>query len=288
MELIKLLLEDVITTGTGAAFTPGQGEQYATPFAFGKRGGKKKRMPSIRKRIFEETEYTPEAGKVEYEKLNKALLEVTSRVDRFIKAFRGFSVESMLSNKSSVEKLKNLGERIWENLEDIHDTADDLAWKAEEKKDREGYKNYTEITNSCRGLQKSLDTIGEAIDAIQKAAEKMNLEEDRCLDIARRKYDKPSAYRSGAIVRCRKGDIWKEGEEINEDESLHKWFSRKGPEGKKGGWVDCNTCKNVNGKKKCKACGRGEGEKRRKYPSCRPTPSQCSDKGKGKTWGKTK
>ena len=29
-------------------------------------------------------------------------------------------------------------------------------------------------------------------------------------------------------------------------------------------------------------------EKRAKYPSCRPTPSKCKDKGKGKSWGKTK
>jgi len=33
---------------------------------------------------------------------------------------------------------------------------------------------------------------------------------DRCLRIADRKYDKPSAYKSGAVVRCRKGDIWKD------------------------------------------------------------------------------
>lgn len=33
--------------------------------------------------------------------------------------------------------------------------------------------------------------------------------DDRCLRIARRKYDKPSAYRSGAIVKCRQGKIWK-------------------------------------------------------------------------------
>jgi hypothetical protein len=37
-----------------------------------------------------------------------------------------------------------------------------------------------------------------------------------------------------------------------------------------------------------KACGRKEGEKRAKYPSCRPTPSQCKTPGKGKKWGKTK
>ena len=75
---------------------------------------------------------------------------------------------------------------------------------------------------------------------------------------------------------------------INEDESLRKWFARKGAPGKTGGWVDCNTCREVDGKTKCKACGREKGETRSEYPSCRPTPSQCKDKGKGKTWGKTK
>jgi hypothetical protein len=116
-------------------------------------------------------------------------------------------------------------------------------------------------------------------------------EADRCLRIARRKYDKPSAYRSGAIVRCRQGKIWKglKEEDITEEkESLHKWFSRKGGSGSAKGWVDCNTCREVDGKTKCKSCGRQKGEERAKYPSCRPTPSQCSRPGKGKTWGKTK
>jgi hypothetical protein len=138
--------------------------------------------------------------------------------------------------------------------------------------------------------------------------------EDRCKRIADRKYDKPSAYKSGAIVRCRKGNIWKDLKEtdnpqsgkaapygsgyakvkevikkmLKEDESLRKWFSRKGAPGKKGGWVDCNTCREVDGKTKCKACGREKGEKRSKYPSCRPTPAQCKTPGKGKKWGKTK
>jgi hypothetical protein len=113
--------------------------------------------------------------------------------------------------------------------------------------------------------------------------------EDRCKRIADRKFDKPSAYKSGAIVRCRKGDIWKKlkEEEIlteKQKETLRTWFKRKGAPGKEGGWVDCNTCRNG----KCKPCGRKEGEKRAKYPSCRPTPAQCKTKGKGKKWGKTK
>ena len=121
---------------------------------------------------------------------------------------------------------------------------------------------------------------------LRQLLEEKKKKADRCKRIADRKYDKPSAYKSGAIVRCRQGEIWKDlkEEELTEDESLHKWFKRKGTPGKEGGWVDCNTCRDG----KCKPCGRKEGEKRSKYPSCRPTPSQCKTKGKGKKWGKTK
>jgi len=120
----------------------------------------------------------------------------------------------------------------------------------------------------------------------------MMLGEDRCKRIADRRYSKPSAYKSGAIVRCRKGKIWKDlkEEELTEKqkETLRTWFKRKGAPGKTGGWVDCNTCREVDGKTKCKPCGRQKGEKRAKYPSCRPTPSACKQPGKGKKWGKTK
>ena len=55
------------------------------------------------------------------------------------------------------------------------------------------------------------------------------------------------------------------------------WFDRQGGKGKKGGWVDCNTCRKdpKTGRQKCKSCGRSKGEKRSKYPRCRPTPAQC-------------
>jgi hypothetical protein len=121
---------------------------------------------------------------------------------------------------------------------------------------------------------------------LRQLLEEQKKKEDRCKRIADRRYDKPSAYKSGSIVRCRQGKIWKDlkEEELTEDESLHKWFKRSGTPGKEGGWVDCNTCRNG----KCKPCGRKKGEKRAKYPSCRPTPSQCKAKGKGKKWGKTK
>jgi len=70
--------------------------------------------------------------------------------------------------------------------------------------------------------------------------------------------------------------------------SLHNWF-KKDPDGsgpkKKGGWVDCNTCRKnkKTGRRKCKPCGRKKGEKRSKYPACRASVSLCGKRGK---WGK--
>ena len=67
---------------------------------------------------------------------------------------------------------------------------------------------------------------------------------DRCLRIADRKFDKPSAYKSGAVVRCRKGQIWKglKEEQIQKiiKESLRDWF-------KKEKWVRIDTQGNITG-----------------------------------------
>jgi hypothetical protein len=212
----------------------------------------------------------------------------------------------------------------------------------------------------------------------KKKKKKKKGSDDRCTRIAKRKYDVwPSAYASGAVVKCRQGKIWKGIKEDTYDDEvvkrnekerelgskvylkteekenkkidkatlrrimqqlkkssakhakvakmstdsselhkkqvdqiedmldekkkaaktdyskekksgLHGWFSRQGGKGKSKGWVDCNTCRKdkKTGRKKCKPCGRKEGEKRSKYPACRPTPSACGTKGKGKKWGK--
>ena len=72
---------------------------------------------------------------------------------------------------------------------------------------------------------------------------------DRCLRIADRKFDKPSAYKSGAVVRCRKGKIWKGIKEEEEPKIQYKkpnfefeWNEAiRYPEFKemgKEGWID--------------------------------------------------
>ena len=139
---------------------------------------------------------------------------------------------------------------------------------------------------------KKLTTPGGIREIVKKVLSEEKKKRDRCLRIADRKFKKASAYKSGAVVRCRKGNIWKglkeETQPLTEKqkETLRTWFKRKGAPGKTGGWVDCNSPIRKDGKiTGYKPCGRQKGEKR-SYPAWRPTASQCKDKGKGKTWGK--
>jgi len=178
-----------------------------------------------------------------------------------------------------------------ENEEELLKEA--IDWLAEASKDLVKFNRFCLEAKENGDLKESIIKLTDLLIEM--------LLEDRCKRIADRRYSKPSAYKSGAIVRCRKGNIWKgiksEAFFIGEDEpeltekqkeTLRTWFKRKGAPGKTGGWVDCNTCREVDGKTKCKPCGRQKGEKRSKYPSCRPTPSQCKQPGKGTKWGKTK
>lgn len=65
-----------------------------------------------------------------------------------------------------------------------------------------GFKKVTkeDVTNLIVGLIQEIK--GEPV---------LTEQDDRCTRIAKRKYDTwPSAYASGAVVRCRRGDIWKD------------------------------------------------------------------------------
>ena len=146
----------------------------------------------------------------------------------------------------------------------------------------------------------------------KKSKKKKETKKDACYHKVKSRYDVwPSAYASGALVKCRKvgaanwGNSKKESEEIEKhnlilekkkgkkkltdkpssESSLRDWFGRKGAKGSKGGWVDCNA---PDGKGGYKSCGRQKGEKRSKYPACRPTPGACKKhkSTKGKSWGK--
>lgn len=113
-------------------------------------------------------------------------------------------------------------------------------------------------------------------------------EKDACYSKVKSRYSVfPSAYASGALVRCRKvgaknwGNKKREQVEVNEskfelekERGLKGWFDRNGGKG----WIDCKASK----KGDLVPCGRkktGKGAER-EYPACRPTLSACNKKGK--------
>ena len=87
---------------------------------------------------------------------------------------------------------------------------------------------------------------------------------DRCHKKADRVYGKKtSAYKSGAIVRCRQGKIWKENTNLlSITESLRDWF-------KKENWVRINTTGNITG-----PCGTMKNKK---------NPSRCLPKARAQS-----
>ena len=142
------------------------------------------------------------------------------------------------------------------------------------------------------------EQLSQEVDEAKKKKKK-KAKRDACYHKVKSRYKVwPSAYASGALVKCRKvgaknwGNSTKEETLVEKrkltkkpssESSLKDWFGRKGAKGSTGGWVDCNA---PDGKGGYKSCGRKSGEKRSKYPACRPTPAGCKSKGKGKKWGK--
>jgi hypothetical protein len=96
----------------------------------------------------------------------------------------------------------------------------------------------------------------------------------------------PSAYASGALVKCRKvgaknWGVKSEGTfELEKERGLKGWFDRN--HGK--GWIDCRA----STEKKKVPCGRKKAGKgaERKYPACRPNLSACNKKGTRRKKGK--
>ena len=169
-------------------------------------------------------------------------------------------------------------------------------WRCGEISKKEAIKQYEELP-ALKGFQiprslreESDDLYGELEEEElsekrkKKRKKKKSGKKDACYHKVKSRYKVwPSAYGSGALVKCRKvgaknwGNSKKEqlqtmvedelaqvlqerkensiediiyytlfevlNEKKNLDEDLRKWFGRKGAPGKKKGWVDCNTCR---------------------------------------------
>ena len=166
-------------------------------------------------------------------------------------------------------------------VQDIKDTLSKASFKSKSHKRqsqiinlihqraRAAYQNAKDPKVKAR-LKKAFDYAKERKEASKRKTKRMNKNEIK--DIVMQEIE--------SIMDEKKK---KAGTESSKESSLRDWFGRKGAKGSKGGWVDCNA---PDGKGGYKACGREKGEKRSKYPACRPTPGACKERGKGKSWGK--
>ena len=164
------------------------------------------------------------------------------------------------------------GDYILQDGEEV-DIVDEKKLTKAEKKKREEIAKAIEKDDPNMPMDKKM--------AIATATAKRVAESDDELEEKKkkRKKRKKRGYGGGYMFDT-DGDG---GDGGGMEEDLKKWFGRKGAKGSASGWVDCNS---PDGKGGYKACGRQEGEKRKKYPACRPTPAACKQKGKGKKWGK--
>jgi len=166
-------------------------------------------------------------------------------------------------------------------VQDIKDTLSKASFKSKSHKRqsqiinlihqraRAAYQNAKDPKVKAR-LKKAFDYAKERKEASKRKTKRMNKNEIK--DIVMQEIE--------SMMDEKKK---KAGTESSKESSLRDWFGRKGAKGSKGGWVDCNA---PDGKGGYKACGREKGEKRSKYPACRPTPGACKERGKGKSWGK--
>ena len=162
------------------------------------------------------------------------------------------------------------------------------------------------------------DSLNEEEVELDEKKKKSGGKKDACYHKVKARYDVwPSAYASGALVKCRKvgaanwGNKSKKKESIEFDDRLLQIIReeyaavmkekkkltakprvrrrvalktglvvRALPARKAAGLI-ASTCRKdkKTGKKKCSPCGRSGGEKRSKYPSCRQTPGALWQKG---------
>ena len=80
------------------------------------------------------------------------------------------------------------------------------------KKKKAGSKGKTVVKNTKKATVTKEDIRNLVVGTIAEMQNENTITEkdDRCTRLAKQKYDTwPSAYASGAVVRCRRGEIWK-------------------------------------------------------------------------------
>lgn len=218
------------------------------------------------------------------------LIYIEPRVEKFVKdgpvkIIGGGEVNYKEKWLERINKLKNEYKKIINNSVK-EETSIEEKWSEKYKRsiDCNNPKGFSQRAH-CQGRKKTNESEEDTKELINLAHSAITRKKGK--DYAPDVHEL-QAWIDAYLAKDKKMDEGKKTDFSKEKEQgLHGWFARQGGEGKSQGWVDCNTCRTdkETGRKKCKPCGRKEGENR-KYPACRPTPSACGTPKKGKSWGK--
>ena len=170
-EIVRIVRSDQIMISSGPVF-PENMEEKNNPS-----------MGIVRKKLGK----APKAEKVASKKKMKLPTGLINYMNYTIGEGHGL-------DQGDVDKIKTLAKA----LRDGGDLSQDVGLR----KDAIRILNFLIKSNIVQDKTKDLSK--------GKVDEKKKKKDDRCTRIAKRKYDTwPSAYASGAVVRCRKGEIWK-------------------------------------------------------------------------------
>ena len=170
-EIVRIVRSDQIMRSSGPVF-PENMEEKNNPS-----------MGIVRKKLGK----APKAEKVASKKKMKLPTGLINYMNYTIGEGHGL-------DQGDVDKIKTLAKALRD--------GGDLSQDAGLRKDAIRILNFLIKSNIVQDKTKDLSK--------GKVDEKKKKKDDRCTRIAKRKYDTwPSAYASGAVVRCRKGEIWK-------------------------------------------------------------------------------
>ena len=102
-------------------------------------------------------------------------------------------------------------------------TVDPAKQAEDQKKKVEAQKSLVDLQVAIKNIQDQANKLQASLSEAKKKRAKVVKKKsgDRCTRIAKRKYDVwPSAYASGAVVKCRQGKIWKGISENATDEEI--------------------------------------------------------------------
>lgn len=162
--MLSSLLEE-ISTGTGAAFAPGAGEQTASPFAFKRKRRIREAAPML--------SYTPENMWDTYQKYQKAFPDYKSKVERYINIFDGYALKDILDDITKAEQFATLGEKMQTELRKICDTLSEMQDQLYDEGDKEGSKKYQALENAYYKIERAVDGVYQAMEDVAAALKKI-------------------------------------------------------------------------------------------------------------------